>query len=95
MLAVQFRAAAQTAHKSGITSKMNGETRQDTTEAKLYRMLAIINQHPGIRASEINRALKLKHSWKLRLALLQRSLVRKVEDGSAVRYFPVTPSRQA
>lgn len=63
----------------------------DSHEAKLYRMLAIINRHPGIRASEINRALNLKYSWKLRLALLKRHLVRKEIDGSAVRYFPVSP----
>ncbi len=64
----------------------------NTREAKLYQMLAIIHRHPGIRACEINRALQLKHSWKLRLALLRRQLVRAEEDGSAIRYFPVVPS---
>lgn len=64
----------------------------DSREAKLFKMLAIINRHPGIRASEINRALNLKYSWKLRLALLKRHLVRKEVDGSAIRYFPVAPT---
>ncbi len=58
-------------------------------EAQLYKILAIIQRHPGIRASEINRALQLQFSWKLRLALLRRELVRIEEDGSAIRYFPV------
>lgn len=63
-----------------------------TREAELYKMLAIIERQPGIRASEINRELKLRYSWKLRLALLSRQLVRQEEDGSAIRYFPVAPS---
>ena len=61
----------------------------ETTEAELNKMLAIIHRHPGIRASEINRALQLQYSWKLRLALLKRQLVRTEEDGSAIRYFPI------
>lgn len=64
----------------------------DTREAKLFKMLAIIHRHPGIRASEINRALNLKHSWKLRLDLLRRHLVRKEVDGTAIRYFPAAPA---
>ena len=61
-------------------------------EAKLSKMLAIIRRNPGIRASEINRALKLEFSWNLRLALLERELVRVEDDGSAIRYFPVLTS---
>ena len=61
----------------------------NTTKSNLYKILAYIQRHPGVRASEINRALELDFSWKLRLILLQRSLVRRVQDGSAVRYFPV------
>ncbi len=67
---------------------MINETEFETTEVKLYRMLTVIRRHPGIRASEINRKLHLQHSWKLRLVLLRRSLVRKENDGMAVRYFP-------
>jgi len=63
-----------------------------TREAKLYKMLAIIHRYPGIRACEINRALRLQYSWKLRLALLKSCLVRAENDGSAVRYFPVIHS---
>ncbi len=63
-----------------------------TREAKLYKMLAVIHSNPGIRASEINRALQLQHSWKLRLALIKRQLVRTEQDGSAIRYFPIAPS---
>ena len=65
---------------------------EKTREAKLYKLLAIIHRHPGIRASEINRALHLQHSWKLRLALLKRQLVRSEEDGSGIRYFPIVPT---
>lgn len=71
---------------------MTPSAKPGTREAKLYKMLAIIHRHPGIRACEINRALDLKYSWKLRLALLKRSLVRAENDGSAVRYFPVVHS---
>lgn len=61
-------------------------------EAKLHKMLAIIHRYPGIRASEINRALQLRFSWNLRLLLLERDLVRIEDDGSTVRYFPVLAS---
>ena len=71
---------------------MTPTTQLETREAKLYRMLAIIHRHPGIRASEINRALEMQFSWKLRLALLRRHLVRTEDDGSAIRYFPVVTS---
>ena len=64
----------------------------NTREAKLYKMLAIIHRCPGIRACEINRELQLKFSWNLRLALLERELVRAEDDGSAIRYFPVPSS---
>ncbi len=64
----------------------------NTRDAKLNRMLAIIDRYPGIRASEINRALQLQFSWNLRLALLERDLVRIEDDGSAIRYFPVLSS---
>ncbi len=73
---------------------MNSDSRFETTEVKLYRMLSVIRQHPGIRASEINRELQIQHSWKLRLALLRRSLVRQESDGSMVRYFPVSVQDQ-
>ncbi len=69
---------------------MINETEFETTEVKLYRMLTVIRRHPGIRASELNRRLHLQHSWKLRLTLLRRSLVRKESDGSVVRYFPAS-----
>ena len=64
----------------------------NTREAKLHKMLTIIRRYPGIRASEITRALQLRFSWNLRLMLLERDLVRIEDDGSTVRYFPVLSS---
>lgn len=55
----------------------------------LDQILTFIQRHPGVRACEINRALELDFSWKWRLQLLERSLVRCEQDGSAVRYFAV------
>ena len=55
-------------------------------------MLAIIQRYPGLRACEINRVLDLRFSWKLRLALINRCLVRTENDGSFVRYFPAVPA---
>ena len=55
-------------------------------------MLAVIHRYPGLRACEINRVLKLRFSWKLRLALIDRCLVRTEHDGSFVRYFPALPA---
>ena len=59
------------------------------TDSILDQVLAYIQRHPGVRASEINRALELDFSWKWRLMLLERSLVRCEQDGPAVRYFAV------
>ena len=59
------------------------------TDSILDQVLAYIQRHPGVRACEINRALELDFSWKWRLQLLERSLVRCEQDGPAVRYFPV------
>ncbi len=71
---------------------MTSTADSNSREAKLHKMLAIIHAYPGIRASEINRALQLRFSWNLRLALLERELVRIEDDGSAIRYFPVLSS---
>ena len=57
---------------------------RDELEAK---MLAVIRKCPGIRPSELNRRLKVEHSWGLRSALIKRGLIRKKRDGSAVRYY--------
>ena len=54
----------------------------------LEKTLALIRAHPGIRPSEINRRLKREESDGLRNTLIKRGLIRKVKDGSAMRYYP-------
>ena len=61
-----------------------------TFETRLDQLLDYIRRNPGVHACDINRALGLDFSWKLRLALLDRRLVRRQIDGSAVRYFART-----
>ncbi len=61
-----------------------------TFENRLYQMLDFIHRNPGVHACDINRALDLDFSWKLRLALLDRRLVRRQVDGSSIRYFART-----
>jgi len=72
-----------------MPSKQTGsaEQKQKSREAKLSRMLSIIQNNPGIRASEINRKMKIEHTWNLRSTLIKRGLVRKEKEGAAVRYY--------
>lgn len=65
----------------------SAEQKQKSREAKLSRMLSIIQNNPGIRASEINREMKIEHTWNLRSTLIKRGLVRKEKEGAAVRYY--------
>jgi hypothetical protein len=53
------------------------------------KVLAAIKAHPGIRPSEINRLLNLEQSDSPRAALIKRGLIRKEQDGSTTRYYPV------
>jgi hypothetical protein len=53
------------------------------------KVLAVIKAHPGIRPSEINRLLNLEQSDSPRAALIKRGLIRKEQDGSAMRYYAV------
>jgi hypothetical protein len=53
------------------------------------KTLAMIRAKPGIRPSEINRRLNRVESDGLRATLIKRGLIRKVKDGSAMRYYPV------
>jgi len=55
----------------------------------LEKTLSLITAHPGIRPSEINRRLKREESDSLRNTLINRGLIRKEKDGSAMRYYPV------
>ena len=61
--------------------------KRENREAKLARMLSIIQKNPGIRASEINREMKIEHTWNLRSTLIKRGLVRKEKMGAAVHYY--------
>jgi DNA-binding MarR family transcriptional regulator len=51
--------------------------------------LSLIRTHPGIRPSELNRLMNKQQSDSLRAALIKRGLIRKEQDGSAMRYYPV------
>jgi hypothetical protein len=63
--------------------------KQGRQESDLEKALALIKAHPGIRPSEINRLLNREESDGLRATLIKRGLIRKVKDGSAMRYYPV------
>jgi hypothetical protein len=68
-------------------SKVSAEQKRINREAKLERMLSIIQNNPGIRASEINREMKIEHTWNLRSTLINRGLARKEKKGTAVHYY--------
>lgn len=72
-----------------MSSKLKGAAVpiRKTREDKLARMLSIIQKNPGIRASEINREMKIEHTWNLRSTLIKRGLVRKEKRGVAVHYY--------
>jgi hypothetical protein len=65
--------------KSGKPGNQSGD---------LDKTLALIKANPGIRPSEINRRLNRVESDGLRATLIKRGLIRKVKDGSAMRYYP-------
>jgi len=65
------------------------KSKRISREEKLSRMLTIIRSNPGIRASEINRKMKLDHTWSLRSALIKQGLVRREKKGAAVHYYAV------
>jgi predicted DNA-binding transcriptional regulator len=69
--------------------KNTAELKQRDREDKLARMLSIIQENPGIRASEINREMSIEHTWNLRSALIKRGLVRKEKKGAAVHYYVI------
>ena len=56
-------------------------------EASLEEILLIIKKNPGIRPSELNRLLKIPHTWSLRKTLIKKRLIRKEKRGSAVYYY--------
>jgi len=70
-------------------SKVPAEQKRDNRETKLKRMFSIIQNNPGIRASEIYREMKIEHTWNLRSTLIKRGLVRKEKKGAAVHYYIV------
>jgi hypothetical protein len=55
----------------------------------LEKALSLIEAHPGIRPSELNRRLNREQSDGLRNTLIKRGLIRKEKDGLAMRYYPV------
>ncbi|MGD0524488.1 MAG: hypothetical protein ABSE49_05075 [Polyangiaceae bacterium] len=59
-----------------------------TREELLDRILELVQKNPGIRPSEINRALNVEQSDDLRQALIDRGLVRKVKEGREVHLYP-------
>ena len=63
--------------------------KQKNREAKLARMLSIIQKNPGIRASEINLEMKIEQTWNLRSTLIKRGLIHKEKKGAAVHYYAI------
>jgi Mn-dependent DtxR family transcriptional regulator len=59
-----------------------------TREDLLDRILELVKKNPGIRPSEINRALNVEQSDDLRQALIDRGLLRKVKEGREVHLYP-------
>jgi Mn-dependent DtxR family transcriptional regulator len=57
-------------------------------EELLDRIMELVKTNPGIRPSEINRALNVEQSDDLRQALIERGLVRKVKEGREVHLYP-------
>ena len=75
-----------------MSSKLKGalEQKRKIKEDKLARMLSVIQENPGIRASEINREMNIAHTWNLRSTLIKRGLVRKEKKGAAVHYYVIS-----
>jgi hypothetical protein len=79
-LASKGRARTSEPPKPAKTAGANGYTE---------KVLSLIRAHPGIRPSELNRLLKVEQSDGWRNTLIKRGLIRKVKDGTAMRYYPV------
>lgn len=56
-------------------------------EKLLEEMVLVIRKNPGIRPSELNRLLKIPHTWNLRKELLKRGVIKKEKKGAAVCYY--------
>jgi Mn-dependent DtxR family transcriptional regulator len=75
--------------KTKATVKRSRSTSaKPTREELLDRILELVKKKPGIRPSEINRALNVEQSDDLRQALIDRGLVRKVKEGREVHLYP-------
>jgi Mn-dependent DtxR family transcriptional regulator len=68
--------------------RSRSESAKPTREDLLERILELVKKNPGIRPSEINRALNLEQSDDLRQALIDRGLVRKTKEGREVHLYP-------
>jgi Mn-dependent DtxR family transcriptional regulator len=68
--------------------RSRSESAKPTRDDLLAKILDLVQKNPGIRPSEINRALKVEQSDDLRQALIDRGLVRKVKEGSEVHLYP-------
>lgn len=56
-------------------------------EELLKEIFSIIRKNPGIRPSELNKLLKIPHTWNFRKILIKRGLIKKEKDRSSVRYY--------
>jgi len=74
---------------AGRRARASGSAKPPRPGGAQEEILALVKARPGIRPSEINRALRLQQSDAPRAALVKRGLIRKVRDGSAMRYYPV------
>jgi predicted transcriptional regulator len=68
--------------------RSRSESAKPTRKDLLVRILELVKKKPGIRPSEINRALNLEQSDDLRQALIDRGLVRKTKEGREVHLYP-------
>jgi len=71
-----------------VLKRSRSESAKPTREDLLVRILELVKKKPGIRPSEINRALNLEQSDDLRQALIDRGLVRKTKEGREVHLYP-------
>ena len=66
-----------------------GHSMKNKKEYLLKKMIKIIKDNPGIRPSDINRKLKVEHSWNLRKTLINQKYIKKIKKGNEVHYYSV------
>lgn len=79
----------RTSRKSATATQRRATPAKDgPLSSQMQKALALIRARPGIRPSELNRLMRIAQSDSLRAALIRRGLIRKEQDGLAMRYYP-------